>query len=143
MVQDCYIMAGVLDRSVRRIQSVDKVEVTAHIQTVTPIMLVAKILSALALSLGSLTFAEAKLKYVGINVSSGEFGVYSPGNPGFGLPGKFGDDYQFIDRHAIDTQLSQGINLFRLSFLVERMCPLEYGLGPKFNETVSIIVVTI
>lgn len=98
-------------------------------------MLLTKLFTALAAATGLL--AEAKLKYVGINVSSGEFGVYSPGNPGFGLPGTFGTDYQFIDKKAIDIQISQGINFFRLSFLVERMCPLAYGLGPKFNETVS------
>ena len=27
------------------------------------------------------------------------------------------------------------INLFRVAFLLERMCPLKYGLGSKFNET--------
>ncbi len=27
------------------------------------------------------------------------------------------------------------INLFRVAFLLERMCPLSYGLGAKFNET--------
>lgn len=28
------------------------------------------------------------------------------------------------------------INLFRVAFLLERMCPLSDGLGAKFNETV-------
>lgn len=27
------------------------------------------------------------------------------------------------------------MNLFRVAFLLERMCPLSYGLGAKFNET--------
>jgi hypothetical protein len=102
-------------------------------------MLVSKLFISLALSMGLIPPTEARLKYVGINVSSGEFGVYSPGNPGFGLPGRFPDDYQFINKSAIDVQISQGINLFRLSFLVERMCPPSYGLGPKFNETVSVL----
>lgn len=101
-------------------------------------MLISKLFISLALSMGLIPSTEARLKYVGINVSSGEFGVYSPGNPGFGLPGRFPDDYQFIDKSAIDVQISQGINLFRLSFLVERMCPPSYGLGPKFNETVGV-----
>lgn len=101
-------------------------------------MLISKLLISLALSMGLIPATEARLKFVGINVSSGEFGVYSPGNPGFGLPGRFPDDYQFINKSAIDVQISQGINLFRLSFLVERMCPPSYGLGPKFNETVSV-----
>jgi len=30
---------------------------------------------------------------------------------------------------------SSKINLFRVAFLLERMCPLSYGLGAKFNET--------
>jgi endoglucanase len=102
-------------------------------------MLISKLFISLALSMGLIPATEARLKYVGINVSSGEFGVYSPGNPGFGLPGRFPDDYQFINKSAIDVQISQGINLFRLSFLVERMCPPSYGLGPKFNETVSVL----
>lgn len=101
-------------------------------------MFVSKLFISLAISMGLIPSTEARLKYVGINVSSGEFGVYSPGNPGFGLPGRFPDDYQFINKSAIDVQISQGINLFRLSFLVERMCPPSYGLGPKFNETVSV-----
>ncbi len=29
------------------------------------------------------------------------------------------------------------VNLFRVAFLLERMCPVSYGLGSKFNETVS------
>ena len=102
-------------------------------------MLISKLFISLALSMGLIPPTEARLKYVGINVSSGEFGVYSPGNPGFGLPGRFPDGYQFINKSAIDVQISQGINLFRLSFLVERMCPPSYGLGPKFNETVSVL----
>jgi hypothetical protein len=101
-------------------------------------MFVSKLFISLALSIGLIPPTEARLKYVGINVSSGEFGVYSPGNPGFGLPGRFPDDYQFINKSAIDVQISQGINLFRLTFLVERMCPPSYGLGLKFNETVSV-----
>jgi hypothetical protein len=27
------------------------------------------------------------------------------------------------------------VNLFRVAFLLERMCPPSYGLGAKFNET--------
>ncbi|KAG6804854.1 hypothetical protein H0H93_006523, partial [Arthromyces matolae] len=29
------------------------------------------------------------------------------------------------------------INFFRVTFLMERMCPLSYGLGSRFNETVG------
>jgi endoglucanase len=31
--------------------------------------------------------------------------------------------------------ITKQINLFRVAFLLERMCPLAYGLGSKFNET--------
>lgn len=30
------------------------------------------------------------------------------------------------------------INFFRVTFLMERMCPLSFGLGSRFNETVSL-----
>jgi len=82
---------------------------------------------------------------------------------GTGLPGRFGVDYDFINQTAVDvyvdtnhvcsavplspfphnlftqnsklTPKSSQINLFRVAFLLERMCPLSYGLGSKFNET--------
>lgn len=84
--------------------------------------------------------------------SGGEFGVWSPGNPGFGLPGRFGVDYAFINKvfgrpsprrstysqSTIDIFVDQEkINVFRVTFLMERLAPLEYGLGRRFNETVS------
>jgi endoglucanase len=31
------------------------------------------------------------------------------------------------------------VNFFRVTFLMERMCPLSFGLGRKFNETVSML----
>jgi endoglucanase len=66
-------------------------------------------------------------------------------------------DYAFINKSAIDVYVDQNkvsdcwirgsglkvpadgeeqVNLFRVAFLLERMCPLSYGLGAKFNETV-------
>lgn len=39
----------------------------------------------------------AKILYAGVSESSGEFGVYSPGTVGYGLPGRFGVDYAFIN----------------------------------------------
>jgi hypothetical protein len=30
------------------------------------------------------------------------------------------------------------INFFRVTFLMERMCPLSFGLGRRFNETVCV-----
>ncbi|KAE8450165.1 hypothetical protein EG329_006946 [Mollisiaceae sp. DMI_Dod_QoI] len=95
--------------------------------------------------LGSLTTAVALLAsnaaatiyYAGVAESSGEFGVWSAtSTPGTGLPGQFGVEYAFINKSAIDVFVDQNkINLFRVAFLLERMCPLSYGLGAKFNET--------
>ena len=42
------------------------------------------------------------------------------------------DEFQYLT-----TAEWKQINLFRVAFLLERMCPLAYGLGKKFNETVS------
>jgi len=79
---------------------------------------------------------SAKIYYAGVNESGGEFGVYSSaGINGTGLPGRFGVDYQFINESTIDIFVGQGVNLFRVAFLLERMCPTAYGLGRKFNET--------
>lgn len=47
----------------------------------------------------------------------------------------FGVDYAFINESTVDIFVDQGVNLFRVAFLLERMCPREYGLGRKFNET--------
>jgi endoglucanase len=84
--------------------------------------------------------AYAKIWYAGVAESGGEFGVYSgTATPGTGLPGTFGVDYDFINKATIDIWMDQNkINVFRVAFLLERMCPLEYGLGAKFNETVSV-----
>jgi len=81
--------------------------------------------------------AQARIYYAGVAESGGEFGVYSStATPGTGLPGRFGVDYEFINKSAIDVFVDQDkINLFRVAFLLERMCPLAYGLGSKFNET--------
>ncbi|MCJ1286151.1 hypothetical protein MMC26_005496 [Xylographa opegraphella] len=81
--------------------------------------------------------ATARIYYAGVAESGGEFGVYSPtATPGTGLPGRFGVDYAFINKSTVDVFVDQDkINLFRVAFLLERMCPLEYGLGYKFNET--------
>lgn len=96
-------------------------------QTIT---MFTSILSKLLLA----TSASATIFYAGVSESGGEFGVY--GTPGIGLPGEFGVTYDFINEATVDTYVDQnGINLFRVAFLLERMCPLEYGLGSTFNET--------
>ncbi|KAJ6531396.1 endoglucanase 1 [Mycena vulgaris] len=84
-----------------------------------------------------LAAAWAKILYAGVNESGGEFGVFAPvDTPGFGLPGRFGVDYAFINKSTVDIFVDQEkINFFRVTFLMERMCPLSFGLGRKFNET--------
>ncbi|KAJ7143833.1 glycoside hydrolase superfamily, partial [Mycena epipterygia] len=65
------------------------------------------------------------------------FGVFSSvAAPGTGLPGRFGVDYAFINISTVDIFVDQEkINFFRVTFLMERMYPLAFGLGIKFNET--------
>ncbi|KAK5109357.1 hypothetical protein LTR62_007127 [Meristemomyces frigidus] len=81
--------------------------------------------------------AAAKIHYAGIDESGGEFGVYSPtATNGTGLPGRFGVDYAFLNASTVPIWVEQNrINTFRVAFLLERMCPLAYGLGARFNET--------
>lgn len=81
--------------------------------------------------------ASATIFYAGVAESGGEFGVFSANaTVGTGLPGRFGVDFDFINEATVDTFVDQdGINLFRVAFLLERMCPLSFGLGSKFNET--------
>ncbi|KAG9078989.1 hypothetical protein FS749_008942, partial [Ceratobasidium sp. UAMH 11750] len=81
--------------------------------------------------------AAAKILYAGVNESGGEFGAWSAtATPGTGLPGRFGADYAFINKTTVDIFVKNDkINVFRVAFLLERMCPLSYGLGSKFNET--------
>ena len=81
--------------------------------------------------------AAAKIYYAGVAESGGEFGVYSAtAINGTGLPGKFGVDYAFLNASTVPIWVKQNkINTFRVAFLLERMCPLAYGLGARFNET--------
>ncbi|SPQ21567.1 527d8d77-a4a9-4c69-9b9f-50e02667cd75 [Thermothielavioides terrestris] len=81
--------------------------------------------------------ASATIYYAGVAQSGGEFGVWSAtSTKGTGLPGRFGVDYQFISTAGVDTMTDQNkVNLHRVAFLLERMCPPSYGLGAKFNET--------
>jgi len=94
-------------------------------------------LSSLFSSLALAATASAAIFYAGVAESGGEFGVFSPtATVGTGLPGRFGVDYAFINESTVDIFVDEnGINLFRVAFLLERMCPLSFGLGSKFNET--------
>ncbi|KAH0582397.1 hypothetical protein H2248_010341 [Termitomyces sp. 'cryptogamus'] len=87
--------------------------------------------------LAAVCIAHAAVLYAGVNESGGEFGVFAPiDTPGFGLPGRFGVDYAFINKSTVDIFVDQEkINFFRVTFLMERMCPLSFGLGSRFNET--------
>ncbi|KAF9063459.1 endoglucanase 1 [Rhodocollybia butyracea] len=89
--------------------------------------------SALAVALIAAS-AGATILYAGVNESGGEFGVF--GTPGTGLPGEFGVQYAFINEDTVDTWVDTNqINFFRVTFLMERMCPIATGLGSTFNET--------
>ncbi|KAF8464981.1 endoglucanase 1 [Gautieria morchelliformis] len=78
--------------------------------------------------------ALATILYAGVNESGGEFSV--SGVKGQGLPGRFGVDYEFINKSTIDIFVDQEkINFFRVTFLMERMTPVATGLGGPFNET--------
>ncbi|KAK0720150.1 glycoside hydrolase family 5 protein [Lasiosphaeris hirsuta] len=81
--------------------------------------------------------ASATIFYAGVAEAGGEFGAWSAtAQVGTGLPGRFGVDYAFTSASGVDIMADKHkVNLFRVAFLLERMCPLSYGLGAKFNET--------
>ncbi|KAF8318152.1 cellulase-domain-containing protein [Clavulina sp. PMI_390] len=82
------------------------------------------------------TQGSSKIIYAGINEAGGEFGVRKPGVVGTGLPGRLGFDYAFLNTSTVPIWVDEhGLNIFRVPFLLERMCPLKYGLGAQFNET--------
>ncbi|KAI8630934.1 carbohydrate-binding module family 1 [Xylariaceae sp. FL1651] len=62
------------------------------------------------------TTSAAGLKWLGINLSVAEFGtgIY---------PGTWGKDFYFPDNTAIATLMSQGYNIFRVAFAMERLVP--------------------
>ncbi|KAK0745511.1 glycoside hydrolase family 5 protein [Schizothecium vesticola] len=93
--------------------------------------------ATMAACAGLLPSVSATIYYAGVAESSGEFGAWSAtAQVGTGLPGRFGVDYSFISNSGVDIMAEKHkINLFRVAFLLERMCPLSYGLGAKFNET--------
>ncbi|KAH8159462.1 glycosyl hydrolase family 5 [Xylaria polymorpha] len=62
------------------------------------------------------TSAAGKFKWLGINLSVAEFGSTT-------YPGTWGKDFYFPDNTAISTLRSQGYNLFRVAFSMERLVP--------------------
>ncbi|KAF2085861.1 glycoside hydrolase family 5 protein [Saccharata proteae CBS 121410] len=57
----------------------------------------------------------SKLQWFGINESGAEFGTV--------IPGLYGKDYIWYDESTIDTFIAQGMNMFRINFLMERLVP--------------------
>ncbi|PVI01862.1 glycoside hydrolase family 5 protein [Periconia macrospinosa] len=72
--------------------------------------------------------STCEIIYAGVNSAGGEFAQEN-------LPGAFGIDYLFINESSIDYFLNAGVNTIRVPFLLERICPLETGLGSVFNES--------
>ncbi|KAF3096256.1 hypothetical protein TWF706_007713 [Orbilia oligospora] len=72
------------------------------------------------------TSTLAKVFYAGVAESGGEFGVWTDNGVGRGLPGRFGSDYAFINKTAIDVMIKDDkINLFRIAFLLELQGKLQ------------------
>jgi len=95
-----------------------------------------KLLPLLALTAFT-PFSSATIFFAGIAQSGGEFGAWSPtAQVGTGLPGRFGVEYSFISTTGVDVMVdTHRVNLMRVAFLLERMCPLAWGLGARFNES--------
>ncbi|CAO2658496.1 Nn.00g062190.m01.CDS01 [Neocucurbitaria sp. VM-36] len=58
----------------------------------------------------------AKLKWFGINESGAEFGEKN-------YTGVYGREYIWYDLNTIDQFMNEGMNMFRLNFLMERLTP--------------------
>ncbi|KAF2833809.1 endoglucanase precursor [Ophiobolus disseminans] len=59
---------------------------------------------------------QSKLKWFGINESGAEFGEKN-------FTGVYGKEFIWYDFKAIDQSIAQGMNMFRLNFLMERLTP--------------------
>ncbi|KAE9370385.1 glycoside hydrolase family 5 protein [Stipitochalara longipes BDJ] len=63
----------------------------------------------------SSTSKPGALQWLGANESGAEFGT--------NIPGVLGTDYIFPDTASIQTLVNQGMNIFRIPFLMERLAP--------------------
>ncbi|KAG9125015.1 hypothetical protein FRC07_009300 [Ceratobasidium sp. 392] len=72
--------------------------------------------------------ALTKFKYFGASQSCAEFGETK-------IPGVLGTDYTWPAQSSIDQLMAQGMNTFRIPFLVERLVPPANGLGGAFDQT--------
>ncbi|KAI1817611.1 endoglucanase [Poronia punctata] len=70
------------------------------------------VLAGLAVAQG--IAAADKLKWLGINLSVAEFGQGT-------YPGTWGKDFYFPDATAVSTLISEGYNIFRVAFSMERL----------------------
>ncbi|KAF2737263.1 glycoside hydrolase [Polyplosphaeria fusca] len=80
-----------------------------------------------------------KLKWFGINESGAEFGEKN-------FTGVYGKEYIWYDLNTIDQFIAQGMNMFRLNFLMERITPgtLTSPLDPLYfgNLTEQVKYIT-
>lgn len=79
-------------------------------------MLLKNLLPVVAV-MASTAFAQTrKLEWFGINESGAEFGEKN-------FTGVYGKEFIWYDLKTVDTFIAQGVNLFRLNFLMERVTP--------------------
>ncbi|KAG4430625.1 Endoglucanase gh5-1 [Cadophora sp. M221] len=78
---------------------------------------------------------SGKFKWFGINESGAEFGQ---GN----YPGVWGTHFIFPANAALDTLISEGYNIFRVAFSMERLAPsgISAALGPAYLANLTATV---
>ncbi|KAI0873900.1 carbohydrate-binding module family 1 [Hypoxylon argillaceum] len=81
------------------------------------------------------TSASGKFKWLGINLSVAEFGQGT-------YPGVYGINFYFPDNTAIATLMSQGYNIFRVAFAMERLVPttLTGAADPNYLKNLTATV---
>ncbi|KAI1095404.1 glycoside hydrolase family 5 protein [Rostrohypoxylon terebratum] len=72
------------------------------------------------------TKRASKFEFVGVSESGAEFGNTA-------LPGQLNKDYTWPDHSTISTLIQQGMNTFRVPFMMERLIPSQ--LTGTVNET--------
>ncbi|BFZ55721.1 hypothetical protein PYCC9005_002762 [Savitreella phatthalungensis] len=77
-----------------------------------------------------------KLRYIGVNLSGAEFGKEV-------IPGVYNTNYVFPNMSAVAQLVSDGYNLFRVPFLMERMIPTDMGSGHLDEEYSALYVQTV
>ncbi|KAH6909105.1 endoglucanase [Coprinopsis sp. MPI-PUGE-AT-0042] len=72
--------------------------------------------------------AVTGFKYFGVNQAGAEFGEKK-------IPGVLGTDYTWPVASSIDYFVGQGMNTFRIPFLLERLNPPSRGMTGSFDQT--------